>query len=101
MQELVAEYGQAIDHGKDTGDWTRWERVFAPEVTSDYSRFMGVPPSTAPRAVLAARQGEVTLQRESRRFCCRANSARSAPPMRLPVTRVGLRIFWKSFVCWM
>ncbi|WP_224367791.1 nuclear transport factor 2 family protein [Hyalangium versicolor] len=50
IQQLAAEYGQAIDHGKDTDDWSRWSNVFTPEVTADYSRFMG--------------SGIVTLKRE-------------------------------------
>jgi hypothetical protein len=76
IQELVAEYGQAIDHGKDTGDWTRWERVFAPEVTSDYSRFMGVPPVTQPRAVLA-RFGDTALECFTRVQHSTANTVRT------------------------
>ncbi|HEX8703455.1 MAG TPA: nuclear transport factor 2 family protein [Myxococcaceae bacterium] len=40
IQELAVEYGQAIDYGQDTGDWSRWENVFTPEVIADYSRFM-------------------------------------------------------------
>lgn len=39
IQELVTEYGQAIDHGKDTGDWSRWVRVFTPKLVADYTRF--------------------------------------------------------------
>ncbi|WP_224244324.1 nuclear transport factor 2 family protein [Hyalangium gracile] len=50
LQELAVEYGQAIDYGQDTGDWSRWANVFTPEVTADYSRFMG--------------SGIVTLKRE-------------------------------------
>ncbi|RKG92797.1 nuclear transport factor 2 family protein [Corallococcus terminator] len=76
IQELVAEYGQAIDHGKDTGDWTRWERVFTPEVTSDYSRFMGVPPVTQPRAVLA-KFGDVSLECFTRTQHATANTVRT------------------------
>lgn len=45
IQELVAEYGQAIDSGRDTGDWSRWANVFTPQVTADYSRFMGGEPA--------------------------------------------------------
>jgi|GEM_PF-2331398 len=41
IQELAVEYGQAIDYGQDTGDWSRWSNVFTPEVTADYTRFMG------------------------------------------------------------
>lgn len=41
IQELAVEYGQAIDYGKDTGDWSRWSNVFTPEVIADYTRFMG------------------------------------------------------------
>ncbi|WNG39637.1 nuclear transport factor 2 family protein [Archangium violaceum] len=41
IQELVAEYGQAIDFGRDTGDWSRWANVFTPQVTADYTRFRG------------------------------------------------------------
>jgi hypothetical protein len=44
IQELVAEYGQAIDFGKDTGDWSRWVNCFTPQLTADYSRlFEGEP----------------------------------------------------------
>jgi hypothetical protein len=39
IQDLVTEYGQAIDHGKDTGDWGRWVNCFTPKLTADYSRF--------------------------------------------------------------
>jgi hypothetical protein len=41
IQELAVEYGQAIDYGQDTGDWSRWANVFTPQVTADYTRFMG------------------------------------------------------------
>jgi hypothetical protein len=43
IQELAVEYGQAIDYGHDTGDWSRWTNVFAAEVTADYTR-LGVDP---------------------------------------------------------
>jgi len=49
IQELVAEYGQAIDFGKDTGDWSRWVNVFTPQVTADYSRLFGGEPVTMER----------------------------------------------------
>jgi hypothetical protein len=47
IRELVAEYGQAIDFGKDTGDWSRWVNVFTPQVTADYSRLFGEPVTMA------------------------------------------------------
>lgn len=53
IQELVAEYGQAIDSGRDTGDWSRWANVFTPHVTADYSRFMGGEPMTFTKEALA------------------------------------------------
>ncbi len=53
VQELVAEYGQAIDHGRDTGDWSRWVNVFTPEVTADYTRLFGGEPVTMPREQMA------------------------------------------------
>jgi len=49
IQELVAEYGQAIDFGKDTGDWSRWVNVFTPQVTADYSRLFEGEPVTLER----------------------------------------------------
>jgi hypothetical protein len=49
IQELVAEYGQAIDFGKDTGDWSRWVNVFTPQVTADYSRLFEGEPVTMKR----------------------------------------------------
>ncbi len=63
VQELVAEYGQAIDYGRDTGDWSRWVKVFTPEVTADYSRLLrraeerrGL--ADPPRDGAGARQGQ-------------------------------------------
>ena len=49
VQELVAEYGQAIDFGRDTGDWSRWVNVFTPQVTADYSRLFDGEPVTMAR----------------------------------------------------
>lgn len=53
VQELVAEYGQAIDFGKDTGDWSRWVNVFTPQVTADYSRLFEGEPVTMAREQMA------------------------------------------------
>lgn len=53
VQELVAEYGQAIDYGRDTGDWSRWVNVFTPELTADYTRLFGGEPITLPREQMA------------------------------------------------
>ncbi|OJH38160.1 nuclear transport factor 2 family protein [Cystobacter ferrugineus] len=53
IRELVAEYGQAIDFGKDTGDWSRWVNVFTPQVTADYSRLFGDEPVTMAREQMA------------------------------------------------
>ncbi|MCY0997688.1 nuclear transport factor 2 family protein [Myxococcus sp. MISCRS1] len=60
IQELVAEYGQAIDFGKDTGDWSRWANVFTPQLTADYSRFMGGEPIHITREQ-AAEYGRVAV----------------------------------------
>ncbi|MFP2910991.1 nuclear transport factor 2 family protein [Pyxidicoccus sp. 3LFB2] len=49
IQELVAEYGQAIDFGKDTGDWSRWVNCFTPQVTADYTRLFEGEPVTMAR----------------------------------------------------
>ncbi|WP_044195903.1 nuclear transport factor 2 family protein [Hyalangium minutum] len=48
IQDLAVEYGQAIDHGRDTGDWSRWANVFTDEVTADYTR-LGFDPLTLKR----------------------------------------------------
>lgn len=53
LQELTAEYGQAIDVGHETGDWSRWINVFTPQVTADYTRFRpGEQPFTVAREQL-------------------------------------------------
>lgn len=53
IQELVAEYGQAIDYCRDSGEWARWVNVFTPMVTADYSRFLGSEPVTIEREKMA------------------------------------------------
>ncbi len=58
VQELVAEYGLAIDFGKDTGDWSRWVNVFTPQVTADYSRLFGGEPITMAREQMAQVGGD-------------------------------------------
>jgi hypothetical protein len=58
IQELVAEYGQAIDFGKDTGDWSRWVNVFTPQVTADYSRLFEGEPVTMAREQMAQVGGD-------------------------------------------
>ncbi|MCE9669730.1 nuclear transport factor 2 family protein [Myxococcus stipitatus] len=75
IQELVAEYGQAIDFGKDTGDWSRWGNVFTPELTADYSRFMGGEPITLTREV-AAEYGRVAVSAFTRVQHATANTVR-------------------------
>ncbi|MCP3098796.1 nuclear transport factor 2 family protein [Myxococcus sp. K15C18031901] len=75
IQELVAEYGQAIDSGKDTGDWRRWANVFTPELTADYSRFMGGEPLTITRE-MAAEYGRVAVGAFTRVQHSTANTVR-------------------------
>ncbi|AKQ64028.1 hypothetical protein A176_000940 [Myxococcus hansupus] len=58
IQELVAEYGQAIDFGRDTGDWSRWVNVFTPEVIADYSRLFDGEPVTMARDAMAKVGGD-------------------------------------------
>ncbi|WP_240360603.1 nuclear transport factor 2 family protein [Pyxidicoccus caerfyrddinensis] len=58
VQELVAEYGQAIDFGKDTGDWSRWVNVFTPQVTADYTRLFGGEPITIAREEMGKLGGD-------------------------------------------
>lgn len=53
IQDLVAEYGQSLDSCRDSGDWSGWASIFAPEVTADLTRVMGGAPITLPREHLA------------------------------------------------
>jgi hypothetical protein len=53
IQELVAEYGQAVDAAVDSGEWSRWAQVFTPQVTADYTRFLGGEPLHVTREQLA------------------------------------------------
>jgi hypothetical protein len=55
IQELMVEYGHAVDYGLDTGDWTRWMNVFTPQLTADYTRFLGGEPMHIPREQLVER----------------------------------------------
>jgi hypothetical protein len=61
IQELMVEYGHAVDSSLDTGDWSRWVNVFTPQVTADYTRFLGGEPIHVTREQMGE-LGKTTLR---------------------------------------